>query len=164
MKTLEERFWSKVRKSDGCWEWTGNKGSNGYGRFYANDRSFAATHIALMLSGRPLADGLFALHKCDNPGCVRPDHLFAGTLAENQQDCERKRRRRHMVGDSNPMRMYAGLHAGEKNGCSKLTSADVTRIREQYKAGIRVSLIAEKFGVHNTAIYKILNGKRWTNG
>ena len=94
-KTLEERFWEKVRKGPGCWEWTGaNTGakSGGYGLFFFEGEIHRASRISLMLAGSPVPKNLCALHKCDNPPCVRPDHLFIGTRSENLKDAYRKGR------------------------------------------------------------------------
>jgi hypothetical protein len=82
------RFWSHVLESPACWIWTGNIGPNGYGRFgqrYAHRLSYE------WMRG-PIPEGMFVLHHCDNPPCVRPDHLFLGTAADNSHDMVRKGR------------------------------------------------------------------------
>ncbi len=93
-KPLEERFWAKVRKSDGCWEWTGAANRQGYGRIALGRASGPrrAHRIAWELTHGPVPDGLWVLHHCDNPPCVRPDHLWLGTRADNARDCRLKGR------------------------------------------------------------------------
>lgn len=87
------RFWAKVHKSDGCWEWTGKRAS-GYGRFVTppGRRMWSAHRYSWTLANGPIPDGLFVLHHCDNKPCVRPEHLFLGTNADNMRDAWRKGR------------------------------------------------------------------------
>lgn len=96
---LAERFWKKVRKTDGCWLWIGGKDRRGYGRIgdvpSPNGRrgpTILASRASWQLHYGPIPDGLDILHRCDNPSCVRPDHLFAGTASDNFQDMLRKGR------------------------------------------------------------------------
>lgn len=85
MTTLEERFWAKVQKGEGCWEWQAAK-TNGYGRINVEGRAIPAHRLAYELTNGPIPQGLFVLHSCDNPGCVNPEHLRAGTALDNMLD------------------------------------------------------------------------------
>lgn len=88
------RFHSKVRVSDqGCWLWTGCKLSKtGYGRLNVKGTVYYAHRVALHIKGIAIPDGMNALHRCNNPSCVNPDHLYVGTQAENMQQCSREGR------------------------------------------------------------------------
>lgn len=122
-KSLEERFWSKVEKGDGCWEWAACKNSTGYGRFRVNGHTEFAHRVSWTLAHGPIPDGLFVCHHCDNPSCVRSDHLFIGSHKDNLRDAVKKGRtatgdrngsythpERRPTGDRNGMRIHPERH------------------------------------------------------
>lgn len=91
-KSVDERFWAKVDKTDTCWNWTAYKLFNGYGRFSIRGATDYAHRISWELATGKYPKGKHVLHVCDNPGCVRPDHLFLGTMEENMVDRNEKKR------------------------------------------------------------------------
>jgi HNH endonuclease len=148
---LAERLWRRVDKSDECWLWTGGL-RNGYG--VIGTRSYgpiAYTHrVAWELTYGPVPNGLFVCHKCDVRNCVRPDHLFLGTNADNQADKIAKGRARW------------GVHIGAEHPRAKLTDADVVAIRMRYaKGGVLQTELAAEYGVTPPMIGYIVRGTAW---
>ena len=151
MKTVQERFESKFSKTDGCWEWTGCKDRCGYGQIKIAGRMHSAHRTAYQLYVGIIPDGLCVCHQCDNPSCVRPDHLFLGTNADNMQDCITKGRFKYLVRNQ----------AGESNKSAKLTIAQVQTIRAMYKQGVSQRKLAREFGVAQSNISMIVCYQTW---
>lgn len=84
--TVEDRFWAKVQKTEGCWAWTGAKDSSGYGAAWNGRRLVGAHRFSYEMSNGPVADGLVIDHTCHVPSCVRPDHLRAVTNKQNTEN------------------------------------------------------------------------------
>jgi len=95
-RPLQERFWEKVQKTDGCWIWIAARLPQGYGIFCLKKggRPFRAHRLAYEFTYGPFNPELWVLHRCDNPPCVRPDHLFLGTAQDNYADANAKGRLR----------------------------------------------------------------------
>lgn len=90
------RFWEKVtRSNEGCWTWQGSRNESGYGVLLVRGRKLVAHRVSWEVIFGPVPDGMLVLHRCDNPPCVRPDHLFIGTHMDNIQDCIAKGRRHY---------------------------------------------------------------------
>jgi hypothetical protein len=146
---LEDRFRRYVDRTPTCWNWTANRPGGRYGHLKYLGKTLLVHRVAYELFVGPIADGLWVLHHCDNPACVRPDHLYLGTPQRNVLDkIERKR---------------GGL--GELHGRTQLTVSDVTHIREIMSApgskmGRRKALI-ERYGISPTSISRIASGKQW---
>ena len=153
--SLPRRFWSKVDRSGDCWVWTGSRTRGGYGRFRVGSRSDGsrglapAGRVAWELANGPVPMGLLVLHRCDNPPCVRPDHLFLGTALDNSDDMIAKGRAHHPS------------MAGERCGHAKLTSELAATIRARHAAGEQQRRLADEYGVSRATICLIVNGQRW---
>lgn len=129
-RALEKRFWSSVQKTDTCWLWTGTKHSCGYGGLSIgsppNQLRISAHRFSWELHNGPIPDGMEVLHRCDNPPCVRPEHLFVGTQAENNWDAIKKERR--------PLVPKALEQAWERNARRKFSDDEVRQIRTLYNS------------------------------
>lgn len=152
IKSNSERFNELFARAgdDECWLWRGGRNAAGYGQFYENGVHIPkmAHRISFMYFRGHVPRGLCVCHKCDNPPCVNPSHLFLGTNLDNARDSIKKGRNQH--GDSH-------CHA-------KLTSAAVRRIRAEYKPRINSqSMLARQYGCTQTAIFCVLNGKTWSH-
>lgn len=166
-----ERFWSKVEKNGPikreelgpCWMWTAGKMRVGYGKFKARRKTLRAHRVAFMLSNGPLKDGLFVLHRCDNPTCVNPAHLLQGTAAENTADMIRKQR--SAVGDRNGSRLYPeSLVRGEQVGISKLTAPQVIEMRERYsRGGVTLRELGADYGVSIANASEVVRRRTWAH-
>ena len=143
---IEIRFWNKVNKTDTCWLFTGYKNKKGYGKFKVN-KQILAHRFSYELHYGPIPKGMYVCHKCDNPPCIRPDHLFLGTQKDNMDDMLLK-------GRNNPK-------FGEDNAASKLTDANVRFIRSYPIYRGSQTELAKQFNVSQELISKIVNNKNW---
>jgi hypothetical protein len=149
---LGERFWDKAHKTEGCWNWISSKHRNGYGYICVVRRSRLAHRVAWELTNGPIPAGLLVLHRCDNRRCVRPDHLFLGTQADNLRDMDAKGRRRN-----------ADVR-GEKNPAAKLTALQAQEVRLRYQPRVMTrSRLAVEYGVSKALIDKILSNDVWAD-
>lgn len=144
--TLEERFWRYVKIQDGCWRWLSYTDPNGYGRLHVDGKPMLASRISYKLHFGEIPSGMAVCHKCDNPSCTNPDHLFLGTQAENVADMQRKGRSRKRG------------KSGTEHHASKVTEKDIPEIRASEKP---VALIAQEYGVSRATIHAIRVGKTW---
>jgi hypothetical protein len=160
----EVRFWRHVAKRDnGCWEWAGATWS-GYGIFCTNRKdirwTMGAHRFSYELAHGAIPDGLFVCHRCDNRGCVNPDHLFLGTNSENLMDASRKGR--IASGDRNGLRVHPeSALKGEANGFARLTLAAVLAIRAERLAGRPYHKIASRYGISTSQVFNVCQRKQW---
>ena len=146
MKTLEERFWSKVDRKDPaeCWEWQAGKFSQGYGQFSVGAKNKLAHRVSYELAHGPIPEGLVVRHKCDNPCCVNPDHLELGTHENNMDD-----------------RASRGRGAkGEAQGGAKLTEDVVRAIRLDGRLQVE---IAASYGISQITVSRIKRRSSWSH-
>lgn len=147
--------------SGDCLEWTGAKNHpRGYGVMKSKRLGRVAYVHRLMLEAMigPLAKGLYACHRCDNPVCVSPWHLFAGTPKDNVDDCIAKGRHVPPPVTDWPQRMRGGRHHWQK-----LSRSDIPTIRSRIAQGERPSVIAADYGVSQQTISNIKLGRRWAH-
>ena len=163
--SLEDRFWEKVNKCGPtpehvsglgpCWIWTGTKDRNGYGQTsYADPigdwRKLFTHRVGWFLANGQIPEGVRVLHKCDNPICCNPDHLFLGTQLDNIADMQKKGRNRGL------------RHAvGEGNNSAKLTEDGVRDIRSRAENGEKLYEIAFSYGMTRQAIANCVFRRTW---
>lgn len=154
MTPFEEQFWARVERADGCWAWLGPRKQGSYGVTRSPDRRPIGAHrLAWQLAnGRALGRHEYVCHRCDNPICVRPDHLFVGSQLDNMRDAKAKGRTRN----PNPAR-------GERCKTSKLTPEAVTEIRRAFLAGEGCRPIARRFGIDRAQVKRIVRGQSWAH-
>lgn len=146
-KTPLERFYEKIdrRNAEGCWVWTGGADKNGYGKFTVDYADLRAHRWAYAHFIGQIPDGMFVCHRCDNPPCANPEHLFLGTNADNTADRHRKGR------DAK----------GENGGNTKLTRQQVAQIKAMLALPMKQRDVAKVFGVSHGNIAFIASGKTW---
>jgi hypothetical protein len=145
---LGTRFWRKVEKGEDCWEWVGFRGPLGYGRTTIKKRLFLAHRVAWALSFGPIPPGLWVLHHCDNPPCVRPEHLFLGTQQDNVEDMWAKGRQKDVF----------MVPRGSSHSFAKLSDEQVIVIKHRAESSRTLAL---EFGVGHKTILKIKSGVSW---
>jgi len=155
--SVSERFWKYVQKTDdnGCWIWTGkSKTCFGYGLINLgghNGKIEKAHRVSWILAYGNIPDGLFVCHHCDNPPCVRPDHLFLGTPADNNHDMQQKGRCDRVKRPK-----------GERHWMAKLTNEQVLEIRAKYESDKPyLRQLGVQYGVSLQTIHRIVRRKNW---
>jgi len=144
--TAEERFWRYVDCGMDCWLWLAYKDPNGYGKFKYQGTYKLAHRVSYIIHYGEIPEGMCVLHKCDNPSCVNPLHLFLGTMQDNVNDMIDKGR----------------CCSGEKHPNSKRTQQQIDNIRLIYSnGGISQKSLGDMFGVSSRSISNIVNNKTW---
>ncbi|MEU3452122.1 HNH endonuclease signature motif containing protein [Micromonospora sp. NPDC006766] len=149
-KTPHERFWDKVGigSASECWPWGGSADDKGYGEFYVSpERGTVPAHAYAVevATGQQCPNGLEACHRCDNPPCCNPDHLYYGTRQQNVND------------------MWSRLRAprGSARTQAKLNESAVLSIRTRFAAGELSTHLAAEYGIADSLVSRIVNGRAW---
>lgn len=148
---LWKRFWAKVDKTPGqgpngdCWEWIGDRNLGGYGILGFLGITYLSHRIIYLLEYGEFLTDLFVCHKCDNRGCVRPSHLFLGTLQDNVRDMVNKKRQAK----------------GNMCGAAKVTEEIINEIKSLYNQGKSSKILAKQFNLTSGHIRRIIKGERW---
>jgi hypothetical protein len=154
------KFWGKVNigNSKECWNWKKGKTSKGYGTFYISRISMQAHRVAYALTFGDIPENMCVLHRCDNPACCNPSHLFLGTNQDNVDDKMQKGRYK-----SGYTFRYLRFN-GEQCGSAKLTNAQVKEIRNRYdgKRG-SASRLAREYDVSKSTVSRIVKNIIWRN-
>lgn len=144
-----ERFHNSysVDKDSGCWNWNLSLSVDGYGRCFFNGVNVRAHRLSYELRYGEFPRHLVVCHKCDNPKCVNPDHLFLGTVKDNMADKKLKGRAK-------------GINKGSKNGMAKISEEDIKEIHYLLEIGLRQKDIGYIYGLTQSHISRLKNGER----
>ena len=145
-----EKFQRKIIRTRGCWEWAGGCFTSGYGSFrLADRRNLLAHRVAWMIVNGPIPQGKVVRHSCDNPRCVRPDHLLLGTHADNVKDKVDRGRQRGS--------------RGEDHYLHKLTAEEVIDIRQRHQRGEQSYLLAQEYHVTSQTLCDVIKRRTWAH-
>lgn len=142
----------KENPETGCWDWTGRLNGEGkyhrYGKLWFDGRQVLAHRHSYERSVGPIPPGMVVMHRCDNPLCVKPDHLRVGTVADNNRDRARKER--------------SWRPKGSLSGKAKLTDDEVASIRKLYGSGeVTQRQLGERFNISQRTIGRIVRDEAW---
>lgn len=173
---VEVRMLAKLKLApNGCWEWTAFRDLGGYGMVQLNGRAVRSHRVSWAMHNGEIPQGMCVLHKCDNPPCCNPFHLYLGTNADNNADKVARNRqakgdnvgmRLHpeskLWGDRNPARLHPNrLTRGEKLHTAVLTETDVVNARISYAEGVTRRELSRQYGVSYSTIDCVVNRRTW---
>lgn len=149
--STEQRLWSRVKPNADteCWEWLALKDKDGYGRFYIGKKNLLAHRVAYAAYYKIDPGNLLVCHRCDNPSCVNPAHLWLGSNADNLADMKNK-------GRSHSCR-------GERGSRTVLTPSDVYQIRELVSSGLTHRQAGRAVGIGKSQVGRIMRGEQWAH-
>lgn len=158
------RFWSyvEIAAPDACWLWSLTKSTGGYGQISFARKNRKAHRVAYFLHYGVDPESKLVCHRCDNPPCCNPSHLFLGTEKDNTQDAKRKGRLKAGVGARHGTKTHPESHAnGERSVKSKLTDETARLVRDLYASGQRQHEIAAQVGITREGVSQIVRGNNW---
>jgi hypothetical protein len=155
-----------IQTPTGCWEWNGARTSAGYGEISRGGKVRYVHRLSWEIHRSPIPKGQHVLHRCDNPPCWNPDHLFLGTNQDNTDDKIAKGRMRHghLYGDQHPARTHPEtfLKYGEDHWAARITVTIARQVRADWAGGtMRKVDIARKFNINRGTVHHIIAGKNW---
>ena len=170
-----KRFWDKVDKSCECWLWTASCKRNAYGGFKLDGKTVGAHRVSWAIANGPIPSGMFVCHRCDNPRCVNPAHLFLGDAKANAADRNKKKRHAHGAthysvthpeklarGDANGSRKRPERRPrGEAQHLAKLDAARVKAARDMHAMGATIAGLARMFGTGFSAMSSAVKRETW---
>ena len=162
--TTADRFWSKVQKTETCWVWIGAHVPRGYGIIHirSQDRNVYAHRYSWEIHYGPVPDGLLVCHTCDNPPCVRPDHLFVGSVQDNSTDAKAKGRT--ASGERHGTKTHPeAFPKGSQCTHAKITEDQVREIRLAAANGEKRASIGTRYGLHPAYVSLVVARRRWTH-
>lgn len=139
----------EIRNTDECWPWTGSLTNSGYGKTSRGGKTLLAHRVAYEDVNGQIPDQLQVLHRCDNPPCCNPAHLFLGTQADNLADCRAKGR--------------TVVRRGSEHWAAKITEDQVREIRRLCSSGTTQRAVAQRFGINQSQISRLLRGEAWNH-
>lgn len=164
---LKYWFWDHVNKSETCWEWQGHCSKGGYGVVSFSGKQILAHRASYEMNFGPIPTGHFVCHRCDNPKCVRPDHLFLGAPVDNVRDMLSKGRNKcnpPMGQDHWARKNPEKVRRGSANNKAKLTEKQVAEIREKYASGkYTQTQLSGEYQISQQVISKVINKKLWSH-
>ena len=153
-RSISEALLPRVDRSggdDACWPFTGTRGKNGYGQLRVNGGRIYAHRAALELStGEKLQPGVCVLHRCDNPPCCNPAHLFPGNQSDNVADMLSKGRNGH-----------GPLMAGAGHPMARLSESEVSELRQLSMRGLGCVRLSSLFGISKSQVKRIVRRENW---
>lgn len=160
-----------VCEETGCWNWKQGFFTNGRPRFAVRKLARQAHRVAYQMLVGPIPDGLLVCHKCDNPPCVNPDHLFLGTHLENMADMAAKNRRSRGEAHAARMRAAAATRAagpvpmrhGQDHEWAHLTEESVLAIRRRFASGESKPALSKHYGVTESHVWRIVTRRSWAH-
>lgn len=155
----EIRFWSKINvtnSNESCWYWKANTSHNfGYGSFRINGKTYSSHRLALMFYSGGIKDDLQANHKCNNPACCNPTHLYWGTQKENIRDSI-------IAGTkTDPPRNNPPILRGEDNPHAVMTEDFIRNLRGDWQSEVSAKKLSKKYNISINTVYQIVNYRSW---
>lgn len=155
IEITEKEFmqWVTINENTGCWEWNLSKNNKrgGYGQKRIKGKTYKAHRLAYYIFNKTIDPDKFVCHKCDNPICCNPNHLFLGTAQDNSLDAWNKNR----------LRLPKNAPIGKEVNGSKLEEKEVYEIRKRYKSGEKKIDLAHEYGVSVQTIWKVGTDRTW---